>query len=353
MHKISCFLFALAVVAIVAGGCNNTTDVPPDTEAPIISLVSPEVGDTVGTTEVSIVASTSDNLAVAKVEFYIDGQLQTTVTNPPYEATVQITSFSDGAHKAMAKAYDDAGNVGTSVEITFVKGIRSVDVVKRYVLAEITTSANCTSCAPQNEAFRTAVMGNSVYQERVISVKYHGWFPRATDSIWLATQSWAKPRIDYLFGVLPLSFPKAWVDGNLAGSNATGWIQMMQNELLVAPEAKIELSKTDGAGTVDLTIKLTGMNATSYSDLRLHTIVTEDEINYNDGNAEFEHWDVMCEMIPSADGDAISMTNGQSQSYTRQITVKQGWHKEKLNAVVFVQSKGSMKVLQAAKISLK
>ena len=351
MHIRSLLLGTLTLGGMLLGGCSSLDDA--DTEAPTIALSSPTAGDTVGVESVRFVTSTYDNFSVTKVEFYVDGQLQATDVVYPFDATVSLTTFTEGAHTAMAKAFDEAGNVGASPEVTFVKGIRSVDVVTRFVLAEITTSANCTACAPQNEAFRNAVIGNAVYQERVITVKYHGWFPRPTDSIWKATQTWAKPRIDYLFSGTPLSFPKAWIDGTNAGSNANGWIGMMQNRLDVAPEAKIELSRSGGPGSVTLTIKVTGMNETSYTDLRLHTIVTEDDIFYNDGNAEFEHWDVMCEMIPSAGGEAVSVTKGQSQTYTREITVNSGWHLDKLNAVVFIQSAGSMRILQAAKIALK
>jgi hypothetical protein len=337
---------ASAVVVFVKGS-------RADTQAPVVSLTKPAPGDTVGTVSVELVATATDDIEVTKVEFYIDGQMQTTVTSAPYQATVTLSSFADGPHNAQAKAFDEVGNMGVSAVVPFVKGNSSANVVNRYVLAEITTSANCTSCAPQNEAFRTAVENNATYKERVITVKYHGWFPRPTDSIWLATQSWAKPRIDYLFGALPLSFPKAWIDGTIAGSTATAWVQMLQNQIAVAPEAKIEVTKTDNGGSLALQIKVTGLTATAYSDLQLHTVVTEDEIYYNDGNAEFEHWDVMCEMLPTADGESITMSNGQTKSYSRQITIKNGWHQDKLNAVVFVQSKGSKKILQAAKISLK
>jgi hypothetical protein len=352
MRRILSLLLPLTLVVVLIGGCSNSTD-EADTEAPVISLQKPEAGNTVGVSMVTLVANATDNIDVTKVEFYVDGQLKSSVIAPPYQDSVALSSYTDGPHTAMAKAFDEAGNVASSATVTFIKGVRSVDVVRRMILAEITTSANCVSCAPQNEAFRTAIAGNSVYQERIITVKYHGWFPRPTDSIWLATQTWAKPRIDYLFIGKTLSFPQAWIDGSNAGSNANGWIGKAQNDLSVAPEARIELTKTGGAGAVTLNIKVTGMNATAYSDLHLHTVVTEDDIYYNDGNAEFEHYDVMCEMLPDADGEAITLTNGQSQTFSRNITVKQGWHLDKLNAVVFVQSKGSKAVLQAAKISLK
>ncbi|QEH32282.1 Chitodextrinase precursor [Aquisphaera giovannonii] len=81
-----------------------------DTVAPTVSLTAPSAGATVsGTVLVSAVAS--DNVAVAGVQFLLDGQsLGSMVTTAPYSISWGTTSASNGAHTLGAVAYDASGN---------------------------------------------------------------------------------------------------------------------------------------------------------------------------------------------------------------------------------------------------
>jgi len=88
-----------------------------DTTAPTTSITAPANGATVsGTTTVS--ASASDNVGVTKVEFYLDGALQSTDTTSPYSWSWATTGAANGSHSLVSKAYDAAGNVGTSATVT-------------------------------------------------------------------------------------------------------------------------------------------------------------------------------------------------------------------------------------------
>src|SRR5213075_1066094 len=85
----------------------------PDTIPPTTSITAPANGATVsGTTNVT--ASASDNVGVTKVEFYMDGALRTTDTTAPYSWSWNTTTFANSSHTLVTKAYDAAGNVGTS-----------------------------------------------------------------------------------------------------------------------------------------------------------------------------------------------------------------------------------------------
>jgi hypothetical protein len=84
-----------------------------DTTAPTTSITAPAAGATVsGTTTIS--ASASDAVGVTKVEFYIDSVLKGTDTSSPYSYSWVTTTYGNGAHTLYTKAYDAAGNVGTS-----------------------------------------------------------------------------------------------------------------------------------------------------------------------------------------------------------------------------------------------
>jgi hypothetical protein len=85
-----------------------------DTVAPTVS--ASESG-TAGT--VTLSASASDNVGVSKVEFYVDSVLKGSDTSSPYSMTLDSTTLANGSHTLTAKAYDAAGNVGSSGATSF------------------------------------------------------------------------------------------------------------------------------------------------------------------------------------------------------------------------------------------
>lgn len=88
-----------------------------DTTPPTTSITAPANGATVsGTTNVT--ASASDNVGVTKVEFYLDSVLQSTSTTSPYSWSWNTTTASNASHTLTSKAYDAAGNIGTSSAVT-------------------------------------------------------------------------------------------------------------------------------------------------------------------------------------------------------------------------------------------
>ena len=98
--------------AAVGVTVNNAVDGQP----PTTSITAPASGATVSGS-VTFSASASDNVGVTKVEFYVDGNLLATDTTSPYRTTWATASLS-GSHTLTAKAYDAAGNVGTSAPVS-------------------------------------------------------------------------------------------------------------------------------------------------------------------------------------------------------------------------------------------
>ena len=89
-----------------------------DTTPPSTSVTAPANGATVSST-VSVTATASDNIAVTKMEIYIDGTLRTSNTSATsLTYSWNTTTFANGSHTIVSKAYDAAGNVGTSSTIT-------------------------------------------------------------------------------------------------------------------------------------------------------------------------------------------------------------------------------------------
>jgi len=119
------FRYQGSAAACAAGAYNDRDDLvfavgagAPDTTPPTTSITAPASGATVSGA-VNITASASDNVGVTNVEFYIDGALAGSDATSPYAFSWNTAGLVNGSsHTIASKAYDAAGNVGTSATVT-------------------------------------------------------------------------------------------------------------------------------------------------------------------------------------------------------------------------------------------
>lgn len=90
----------------------QTLNVVPDTTAPQLAFTSPAAGATVSGS-VAIAATATDNVAVAKLELFVDGVLGGTDTSSPYAFVWNSTGAAAGTHTLALVATDTSGNVAT------------------------------------------------------------------------------------------------------------------------------------------------------------------------------------------------------------------------------------------------
>ena len=98
---------------VSAGLSRSVTITLPDTAAPTVSLDWFDNGKSV-----TVAVNANDDVAVSKVEFYLNGVLQATSNTAPYLFNLDTASMADGAYTLSSKAYDAAGNVGQSSLVT-------------------------------------------------------------------------------------------------------------------------------------------------------------------------------------------------------------------------------------------
>ena len=92
----------------VSVGQLDTT--PPDVQVTRVASTSKAI---------TITASATDAQGpVTKVEFYVDGNLKATDTAAPWSAKINAKPLGRGSHSVLARAYDAAGNVGTSATVS-------------------------------------------------------------------------------------------------------------------------------------------------------------------------------------------------------------------------------------------
>lgn len=98
----------------ISGGLSAQTD----NVAPVVHITSPVNGSTVKGS-ITVSAEASDNVAVTRVEFYLDEKLIGTNTSPPHTMTLDTTSLGNNSHTITVKAYDGANNFGQD-SVTFI-----------------------------------------------------------------------------------------------------------------------------------------------------------------------------------------------------------------------------------------
>lgn len=357
MNLSTMVLYVILALSLAFDGCDTEAVNNPgvDVQMPVVSFVTPISLDTLGVDTVAVVLTASDNDDVSRIELFLNNAATpfAELTEAPWETFLDAALLPEGSHQLKAVAYDACGNRGTA-QVTLRNGPVLKEDVLRVSLVEIVTSANCSHCGPQNEAYHLGTWGD-LYEQRVATIKYHVWFPRPTDNLWKHSMEWCLPRVEYLFAPVTANqygAPQGWVGGQRIGVKAVEWIAAADADMEKSAGAKIECESTRTGNTITLTITVTGIETSAYSDLRLHTVVTESDIEYNDGNSENFHHDVMRRMYPDAFGEAVTIGNKQSALYTRMIAINPEWNPENLRAVVFLQSKVSKEILQAAILSL-
>lgn len=113
------FLFSPLIDAAAVRGFGGRASAEQDLTVPIVDITSPTDSSIVGNTGdiVTINANASVDMGVTKVEFYVDETLVGDSVYAPYSYNWQA---SVGNHSLCAKAYDAAGNIGSSASINVI-----------------------------------------------------------------------------------------------------------------------------------------------------------------------------------------------------------------------------------------
>lgn len=147
-HTLTAQAFDAAGNSAVSLPVEITIDVgDADTMGPQVSITAPGAGVEYSMAQtVTIAAEASDNVGVAKVEFYVDDVLLGEDVTSPFEQDWVVGSALNGSHELTAKAYDAADNVTTSGIVEVIVAIDGAD----------TTAPQVSLTAPTDGAMLTA-----------------------------------------------------------------------------------------------------------------------------------------------------------------------------------------------------
>lgn len=94
----------------VPTGTGDNCANPADTTPPTTTLTAPTSGSIISGKTVTVSANASDDVAISKVEFYVDGVLKSTDTATAYSYVLDSTTLPNGNHTVYAIAYDTSNN---------------------------------------------------------------------------------------------------------------------------------------------------------------------------------------------------------------------------------------------------
>ena len=138
----------------------NNPPPPPDTTPPSVSITNPAAGQTVSST-VPVAANATDNVAVAPVQFFLDGKaLGNPVTSAPYAVNWDTTTAAAGNHVLTAQATDTSGNVGTSTDVNVTVQNPAPPMTCFVMQAQVSVHGKSTVTTP---SFHTAMAGEVLF----------------------------------------------------------------------------------------------------------------------------------------------------------------------------------------------
>lgn len=105
---------------------------PLDTEAPTVGIVSPTDGEVSGVAPINVNAE--DNVGVVRVELFVNGERIMSDDQAPFAFSWDTTTVTDGTYTLTAKAFDEANNVGTSINASVtVNNVPSADTINPVI----------------------------------------------------------------------------------------------------------------------------------------------------------------------------------------------------------------------------
>ncbi|MHB1050161.1 MAG: Ig-like domain-containing protein [Bacteroidota bacterium] len=150
--------------ALLIMSCDKDDDISTaptkDTIPPTVEITSPENGAIVSGT-IDIVVAVYDNKGVTKVEMLKNGTVSATDESSPFGFTWDTDAAATGIHILQARAYDAAGNVGTSNTVS-VTVAEPLDVIfHNTVFTDISiTIGSVTETIPVNDSITFTFAAN-------------------------------------------------------------------------------------------------------------------------------------------------------------------------------------------------
>ncbi len=223
--------------------------------------------------------------------------------------------------------------------------------LSNIVLLEDFANVSCNPCVISNKIIET-LTNESYGRAKLVAVKFPTNFPAPNDPFYLAAKSICDARISYYSVFFA---PTTVIDGILKPiSTDSNSIKTAVDQRLLK-EKRFRMDVFDYIIGTDyftiVTIKVINGTGLDFSNLVLHTVVTETDIEFSTppgSNGETVFHDVTRAMLPSSAGESLSgISLTDEVVFQRQININPNWVINKLNTVAYIQNVFTKEVYQA------
>ena len=224
-------------------------------------------------------------------------------------------------------------------------------IVQKVVLLEDFANVSCIPCVQSNK-ITESLINNTYGHSKLIAVKYPTNWPSPVDPFYLANSAACDLRINYYSIQVA---PTIIIDGTQRpiSTDSISIKEAIDQQLQQTSRFSLEVSDSIGGSNyfITVTIKILDGSGLDFSNIVLHSVVTETEIEFATppgSNGETEFYDVMRVMLPTNYGESL---NGISQTeevvYQWQTSINPIWNVSELNTVAFIQNVSTKEVYQA------
>ena len=222
----------------------------------------------------------------------------------------------------------------------------SQQVPRDKVIVEIGTGTWCYYC-PGAALGADDLVANG---HQVAIIEYHGG---GVDNF---INEYSTARIGY-YGVT--GYPTAYFDGGNAvvGGNHTtsmypNYLQKYNQRINVQSSFNLDMiGSRIGQNDFQVTVSIDKLDANTYSNLKMHFVVTESEIALNwQGMSEVNFVERL--MVPNHLGTNLDFSNGNQLEVNLLFSLEPSWVKEHCEIVVFLQNSATKEIFQGTKMDL-
>ena len=243
----------------------------------------------------------------------------------------------------------DVTPTGNVVLTLKVDNTTIVSAASKVVIVEDFANVSCNPCVISNkilESLTEITYGRS----KLVAVKFPTNFPAPNDLFYLAAKEICDARISY-YNVF--FAPTTVIDGILKpiSTDSNSVKTAVDSRLSITPRFNINIGDNlEGDYSVNVDIKFIDTTSINLSDLAIHTVLTETDIEFEQApgsNGETKFYDVTRLMLPSKDGTPVRQLIDQGEIiFTFEDALLSSWNLEKLNFVVYIQNKTTKEIFQ-------
>ena len=238
------------------------------------------------------------------------------------------------------------GNISLKLN---VDNTTAVSAASKIVIIEDFANVSCNPCVISNkilENLTEVTYGRS----KLVAVKFPTNFPAPNDLFYMAAKEICDTRISY-YNVF--FAPTTIIDGIIKpiSTDSNSVKTAVDTRLAVTPRFNINVSGSlEGDYSVNAGIKFIDTSSINLSDLVIHTVLTETDIEFEQppgSNGETKFYDVTRLMLPGKEGTAIRELIDQGElTFSFEDALLSSWNPDKLNFVVYIQNKITKEVYQ-------